>query len=779
MNNLFNLSTFFKFLGKNKTYTFIDLFGLAVSLMFVILIAVYTVQELSTDKFHEKGDRIYVLGNQKDLENAYRIADRIQERYPEIEKVCPVIPFFSNSTVSIADAKLNVQLLFADAGFFNFFRFKLYEANSDQVMSAKNYAVISRTFARKAFGNTDPIGQMIAVNDSMTVTVNGIMDDIKNSTIPYCDIVLRIDNIKYFNSSMDSEYFENAGNAYIFLMEKEGANIQAKAGDMLAWFKEIYWIYYVEIHSAVTFTPLKEIYFSDIRGSQLQHGDWKFVMILMSVGLLILMFAVINYINLTVAQAGFRAKEMAARRLLGSSQREVFARLILESTLLCLIAFLLALLLVVPCVPYANTLLETKLYIADAITPSGIMISLGSIVVLGVISGWLPAMIISNVQPIEITKGSFGRRNKMVFSRFFIIFQNIITVMLLVASITMTAQTQHLIHAPLGYNTVNIVDIRTWNFDSKEQLSTFVNETKQLASVKQVALGAGTPFNGANYEISPLSNGKSVSSHVLMGDSAYFDMLGLQILQENHSSVANSRYLSQQALKETELSEDAPAVKFEGGSEIPIAGIIKDIQLGNITHSLSPVQFGYSTFEGENADNPWNILVEVQGDPMAAYNQVKAVYERITELDFNGKFIDQQVEESFAPQKRISTIVIIFTIIAILISLLGLIAMSTYFVRQRTKEIAIRKVHGAENFKVLSELVQVFLTYVLIAFVIAVPIIWYIIRQWLDDYAYRISLSPWIFIAAGLFCFLVAFISVYWQSRIAANANPVTALNGD
>ncbi|WP_162491149.1 ABC transporter permease, partial [Candidatus Symbiothrix dinenymphae] len=251
MNNLFNLSTFFKFLGKNKTYTFIDLFGLAVSLMFVILIAVYTVQELSTDKFHEKGDRIYVLGNQKDLENAYRIADRIQERYPEIEKVCPVIPFFSNSTVSIADAKLNVQLLFADAGFFNFFRFKLYEANSDQVMSAKNYAVISRTFARKAFGNTDPIGQMIAVNDSMTVTVNGIMDDIKNSTIPYCDIVLRIDNIKYFNSSMDSEYFENAGNAYIFLMEKEGANIQAKAGDMLAWFKEIYWIYYVEIHSAV------------------------------------------------------------------------------------------------------------------------------------------------------------------------------------------------------------------------------------------------------------------------------------------------------------------------------------------------------------------------------------------------------------------------------------------------------------------------------------------------------------------------------------------------
>jgi putative ABC transport system permease protein len=255
-------------------------------------------------------------------------------------------------------------------------------------------------------------------------------------------------------------------------------------------------------------------------------------------------------------------------------------------------------------------------------------------------------------------------------------------------------------------------------------------------------------------------------------------MLGLQKLRENHSSAANSRYLSQQALKETELSEDAPAVKFEGDWEIPIAGIMKDVQLGNITQNLSPILFGYNTFEGEY-DYPWEILVEVQGDPVFAYNQVKAIYERITKLDFEGKFIDEQVAESFASQKRISTIVALFTFIAVLISLLGLLAMSTYFVRQRTKEIAIRKVHGAENFKVLSELLRVFLGYVLIAFVIAVPISWYIMRHWLDDYAYRIRLSPLIFIAAGVFCLLVSFISVYWQSRRAANANPATAIKSE
>jgi putative ABC transport system permease protein len=379
MNYQLNFGTFFKFLEKNKAYTFIDLFGLAASLTFVILIGVYVVQEVSTDRFHKKADRIYVLGNENDLENAYRIADRIRERYPEIEKACPVIPWNNGNSVTIGEAKLNAQLLFADTTFFDLFDFKLYDADPRQVLAARNYAVISKTFARKAFGGKDPMGQVIVLNDEVSVTVNGIMDDIKNSTIPYTDLLIRIDNIKYFNSTMDSENFRNAGNTYIFLLEKEGTNLLSKADDMAAYFKDIFWIYKREIRNKATFTPLKEVYFSDLRGSQLQHGDWKLVMILMSVGLLILIFALINYINLTVAQAGFRAKEMAMRRLLGSSRRELFSRLILESILLCFISFLLALLLAALCAPYAGKLLETKLNMVDALSLSGLLIALGAI----------------------------------------------------------------------------------------------------------------------------------------------------------------------------------------------------------------------------------------------------------------------------------------------------------------------------------------------------------------------------------------------------------------
>ena len=774
MNDLFNFGTFFKFLEKNRLYTLIDIFGLSVSLMFVILIAVYTKQELSTDRFHSKADRIYALGSENNFGTAFRLAYLIAERYPEIEKVCPIAPWNDESTVFINESKFKTSLLFADSTFFDFFDFKLNAANPKQVLAAKNYAVISRTFARKAFGNVDPFGKTITLNDSVSVTINGVMDDIKNSTIPYCDILLRIDNIKYFNSSMDSEAFYNAGSAFIFIMEKENARLEARADEMKTFFDEIFWLYKNGINKKVNFVPLKSIYFSEINGRMLKQGDRQLVMILMSVGIAILIFALINYINLTVAQSGFRAKEMATRRLLGSSRRELFIRLILESTLLCLISFMLALLLAAICAPYAAELLNTKLDITEAFSGWNILFSIILILILGIISGWLPAMFISNVNPIDITKGSFGKKNKMILSRFFIVFQNVITIMLLTASITMATQTYHLINAPLGYNTANIIEIPTSNFNEKEEMLVFANEVKQLAAVKRVGFTQGTPFSGGNNNTVRYRD-KNISFQILGGDTTSFEILGLQIIKDNHLGSANNYHyhFSKQAMKETELDENATEIRFIENLSIQIDGIMNDVQLGNITRGVEPVLFFFSSYE---THYPWDILVETQGDPLLAFKQVKEVYERVVNLDFNGQFVEDKVKESFAAQQRTSKIVIMFTAIAVLISLLGLIAMSTYFIRQHKKEIAIRKVHGAENFQMLSRLVLTFLSYVVIAFVIAVPLIGYIMNRWLSDYSYRINLSPWIFISAGVFCLLVSFVSVYWQSRRAAHANPVNSL---
>jgi len=271
----------------------------------------------------------------------------------------------------------------------------------------------------------------------------------------------------------------------------------------------------------------------------------------------------------------------------------------------------------------------------------------------------------------------------------------------------------------------------------------------------------------------------------LGGDTAVFEMLGLQMIKDNHTGNPaafkyNQFYFSKQAMKEAELDENATEIKFNDNWTVQVNGIIGDIQIRNITHGIEPVLFFFSSFGLDGwTNNPWNLMIEIQGDPLLAFQQVKQTYKRVVKLDFTGKFMDDILNESFTIQQRTSKIVILFSAIALLISSLGILAMSTYFIRQRTKEIAIRKVHGAENFEMLSKLIFSFLTYVGIAFVIAVPLIAYIMKRWLSDYSYRISLSPWIFIAAGGFCLLVSFVSVYWQSRLAAHANPVGSLKSE
>jgi putative ABC transport system permease protein len=771
MSNVVNIKALLKFLSRNKVYTLINVFGLSLSLMFVILIAVYVRQELAVDKYQEKGDRIFLLANEESVGTAFRLAYRIQERYPEIEKVCPLVPTWYKVPMAIGDTKYNAGVMYVDSTFFDFFSFPLIEGTKEAVLQSRNNAVISETFARKAFPDTDPLGKIIQINDSVQVAVSGIMKDIKHSTVTYADVLIRIDNIKYFNSSMDSENFNNAGSCVIFLMERAGADLHAKADDMAAFFKEIFWIYKNGHQDKVNFVPLKDFYFSEYNSPGLEQGDKRFVLILLSVCILILVFAIINYINLTTAQAGFRAKEMATRRLHGSSRGELFLRLILESTAVTFLSFVLGWLLALAVGPFANDLLQTRIDLVGNITVGTILFALGVIVLIGVLAGVLPASIMSNSKPIEVVRGGFRQKTKMTFSKVFITFQNVITIVMIAASITMLTQVKHLISAPLGYQSTNLIDIST--FGLKESPLTFGNELKRLSSVKRVAYSQGTPFSrGNNHTMKYQEKNKNISFQSIVSDQTFFDMLGLEIIRDNHYTGTDGFYLSEQALRELEIGEEASDFRFYD-NRVPIAGIIRDFQLYNITYGKSPILYRIK----KDADfSPWNIVVEVQGDPFVAYREVKKAYERFTGLEFEGEYFDEQIQDSFEAQERISKIVSFFAIIAMVISLLGLVAMSTYFILQRSREIAVRKVFGSSSGQILVRLVLTFLNYVLIAFVLAIPIIWYVMNKWLSDYDYRIDLSPWIYIAAGLFCLIISFVAVIIQSYYASNGNPIKRL---
>ena len=430
----------------------------------------------------------------------------------------------------------------------------------------------------------------------------------------------------------------------------------------------------------------------------------------MSVGILILIFAIINYINLTVAQAGQRAKEMATRRLLGSSRVELFLRLMLEATFLTVVSFAIGLMFAKAALPYANDLLQVRLTFDVLATPLWIGAILLFIVLTGALSGVLPALMI-------------------------ITFQNVITIAMIAASLTMYLQIDHLIHAPLGYNTTNIIESDNI-FRSKSEMERAEDMLRQLPMVKAVGHSNGTPSSGTN-NMSGTYEDKSLSFQQIQVDSAAFRIFGFEIKSDNRVANADGGwYLNELAFKQMELSEDAPSFRW-GEDATPVLGVIRDFQLRDITQENSPVMFRFRNME--SGWWPWSYVIEVHGDPVEAYESVRKVFEEVSGVPFEGQFIDQGIRTHFESQIRLAKIVVIFACIAILISLLGLLAMSTYFILQRSQEVAIRKVFGSDNRGILVRLVGTFLTYVGIAFVIATPLSWYFMKQWLGATGSRLA----------------------------------------
>ena len=296
----------------------------------------------------------------------------------------------------------------------------------------------------------------------------------------------------------------------------------------------------------------------------------------------------INYINLTVAQAGFRAKEMATRRLLGSSRGELFMRLMLESTLLTFISLIIGVLLALAVVPFVNDLLQTRVDMNVLGRPVWLLALVSLTVAVGVLSGLLPAIIISSSKPIEVVRGTFRAKTKMVFSKFFIVFQNVITITMIAASITMVCQIVHMINAPVGYKTKNLLAMRSVD---ERQLSAFVGELKGLSCVDRVGKTQGLPLFGSN-NWTATYQGQNISFQQFVMDKECYDMLGLEILRDNHLTT-EGWFLNEQAMREMNLSEDAASFMLDRQERpIAIAGIVRDFYcFGNVTTGMNPVMF--------------------------------------------------------------------------------------------------------------------------------------------------------------------------------------------
>ena len=750
-----DLRSWFTFLGRNRLYTAVNFIGLALALAFVLLVADYTVRQFTVDRFQTRADRIYAVCSEESAASGYYLQKHLRDRYPEIESTCSVA-FFEDSDagstpVEIGRQKFLASVLYADTTFFRMFDFTLLEGAREEALAARENVVLSESFARKVFGTFDPLGQTLRLdNDDRTYVVSGVMRDIERSAIPAADIVMRAERITETNAAND-ERMSNSGAGVTFLLERRGADLQAKVPDMLAFFKEIYWPYQGNVVSQVRLVPLRELYFEPVNNTnKLAHGSRSFLYILLGVGLVVLVFAVMNYINLTVAQAGFRAREMAARRLLGAPRGNIFLKWVLESTLFCAAALLIASCIAELFVPWASQLLGTKVAVWDDLSWPAAGGCLLAVVVLGVVSGFVPALLVARYQPIDIVRGTFRRHAKTVYGRVLIALQNVITIVLLAASITIELQIRHLVNAPLGYETHDILNIGTDIFPDRSSIRRFCDELRSLPEIEAVGLGCGTPHDRGNNNTIAYGPDRMVSFQVFIGDSTYFRILGLERLRDNHVAVAagsgasrdfwasNVWHINQYALHELGIAEDAP--EFKVGEELSypvvVAGIYRDFQVG--TALDAPTSVLLREVNDPDGFRPWNILVKTRRDHAAAYRAVEELFARTTDGgSFAARYLTDAIADDFAAQQRLLHIIGIFTLVALLISSLGLFAMAAYYIQQKRQEIAVRRVFGASRREMLTRLVRNFMALVGAAFVIAVPIAVWGLRRWLEEYSVR------------------------------------------
>ena len=770
------MKSFWNFLRKNKLYAAVNLVGLTVSMAFVLLLAVYIQRQLTTDSFQQNADRIYVVANEDNVTMGYWLDKHLKNNFPEIEKGCCVANIASAAAFNINGERVYGSTMAADSTFFEMFSYDLLEGNKADWRVSQDRCMVSREFANAHFGDKDPLGQIISFNyeGSFQLTVCGVYEDFGNSILKAPDVLIRGDLMPLINTSHD-EYMSNAGGGICFVMAYPGADLQARHSDILDWCEENFWVYKSQ-YDKVRIIPLRDMYFLNegIRyGSDtIQFGNRSFVNLLLAMCILLLAFAVLNYINMTTALTGFRAKEMATRRLVGADKRSIFFKVISESTLICGISMLLAILLAEALAPTASRILEYQVSVFKAVTPVNILLVLGFILVLGILAGIVPALLIQKAQPIEIVRGTLRLKTKTVYSKVIIVVQNVVAVVMLVSALTIGLQIRHMVSADLGYNTKDILVVDN-AFGQTGQIRPLLDKWREEPCVEEVGQGDGIPLGGTNNWTMEMPDGHWVSFQQIQGDDKYFDILGLKVKQDNHQ---RAWWLNEYAFKQIGIEETAMEFQSAKNGTRAIGGIYYDFKIRPLEQDQSAAMI-YNRGENPDDDYPWVLLVKTTGDQAAAKKQVEAACKEVfPDRLFEAQYIEEMIEDGFADESRVLNIVLIFTLLFILMSALGLFAMSSYYMQQEIRSVSVKKVFGADYSGVLKELVLSFMKMVGIAFVIGVPIAWFIMNRWLSGYGHRIDLYWWIFALAGLTVVFIAAISVLYQSIKTARTNPAEAL---
>ena len=761
------MKSYLKFLSRNKLYTTIEAVGLAVSLAFVILIGSYVWQQYAVTRENPNRERVYVPGLPGFPALTYGFPDVITE-IPEIEAVSRLCNVGIRPVIN--GEQVEAQSAAVEPTFFEICpEFRFVEGSAD-VLSARSHVILSASFARK-YG--------LSVGDALEIlgdsyVVGAILEDFTGTVIKPYDVFWNAAVLK--NSWQD---FDNFGSTVVFLKVRSGTSREELYDKLEAVCKKVYpGIYGRSFFEHLELSRYDELFFKETEGV-FQHGDKGTLRVLMLVGLLLLISAILNYINLSVALTGKRAKEMAIRQLSGASRGGIIAKYIGESIVFTAICFAVGLLLADFCCPMINRLLNNPdVPIRVVWTPGYILAYVAIILAVGALSGIFPAMMAGRYKPVEVMKGGFRRKSKMVFSKVFIVLQNALAVILIALAITMEAQMRTTQSRPMHCNIADKFFLAVYSYDGGAPLKDLL---EALPCVKRVGKSSGVPGSITMGQYGMTRDGQEILYRIIRMDSTAFSMLGFEILEDFGAPQFNSVWFSDDSFAASGLDDEyhdiGTLTKRTQGCE-QLAGIYKafptnSANIGSEEHSI------ISVVRTEDVpSNGW--VIETFGDRKQSKAQIMEAYEVYAKDHKNfgnmAFWVDEHIAEAWKPARNNMRLVEIFMLLSIIISLLGLVAMSTYYADEKSRDIAVRKVFGGTVDSEVRRTIRDYMVLVGIACVIGIPIAVYAAQEYLKDFIYRLEGYWWIFVVAVLLSGAIAFASVIWQVLKAAKTNPAVEL---
>ena len=769
---------------RNKGFSFINILGLAIGIASSLLILLWIQHEVSYDQFHIKKDRIYEAWNRDEFSGKLQcwnttpkiLAKTLEADLPEVEVACRV-DWQRSMLVTVGEKSLTAPGNMVDSSFLKIFTFPMLKGNPENALKGVYSMVVTEKFARKFFGDDNPIGKTVRINNKDNFTITGLLKDLPTNSRFNFEYLLPWSYLRTMGED-DENWGNNSTKTYALL--KENVSLELVQNKM----KEVRRLHgYKESKGEMFLYPLDRWrLYSNFEQGKETGGLIDIVRLFGITAAFILLIACINFMNLSTARSEKRAKEVGIRKVIGAQRSSLIGQFIGESVLISLLAGVVAVVLVVLVLPSFNELIHSELHI-DYSNLYFWLFLLGFILFTGILAGSYPAFFLSAFQPVKVLKGTFRKSNAVINPRkILVVLQFSFAIVLIICTIIVREQISHAQNRELGYQKDNLV-YHMLTGDLEKNFSLVKNELLEQGIATRVSKTSAPPTEGWSDSWGFEWKGKDPNDRTdfdrYCADEELVETIGLKLVTGRDFNLkefptdSTAVLLNESAVKAMGFKDPIGQIVKDNGIDWHVIGVIKDFILQSPFYPTKPMVI-------EGAKGWFNvIMIRLNDNQSTAANisKTEAIFKKYNPAyPFEYKFVDEQYAKKFNSEKRTGTLASLFAGLAIFISCLGLFGLASYMAENRIKEIGVRKVLGASVGNITGLLSKDFITLVLISFLIASPIAWLGMNSWLDNYPYRIQIPWWVFVLAGLLSILIALATVSYQAIKAAVANPVKSL---